>query len=184
MNMNQRVKLTRDCRAKLIPSGDSITLKEGQEVTITQSLGGSFTVVLQGNMARIEGADADALGMEQTTEVKSEIVVELTPEAREEAVWDQLRTVYDPEIPVNIVDLGLIYDLQLNDPGNGQGVSVVAKMTLTAPGCGMGPAIADDARGKILMVPGVTDVAVDLVWEPMWNQAMMTEAAKLKLGFL
>jgi probable FeS assembly SUF system protein SufT len=184
MHINQRVQLIRDCRAKLIPSGDSITLKQGQEVTITQSLGGSYTVVVQGNMARIEGADADVLGIEPTDQPAADIAVELTPEAREEAVWDQLRTVYDPEIPVNIVDLGLIYDLQLNDPGNGEAVTVTAKMTLTAPGCGMGPAIADDARSKILMVPGVTEVAVDLVWEPMWNQAMMSEAAKLKLGFL
>ncbi len=184
MNINKRVKLTRDCQARLIPSGDAITLKADQEVTITQSLGGSYTVVLMGNMARIEGADADALGMEPAEQVEPKIVVKLTPEAREEAVWDQLRTVYDPEIPVNIVDLGLIYDLQLTNSDNGEGVYVLAKMTLTAPGCGMGPAIAADAKNKIMLVPGVIDVAVDLVWEPMWNQAMMTEAAKLKLGFL
>lgn len=187
MQPRETVTLKRDCPAILIPSGVKITLKTGQEVIITQALGGSYTVIAMGNLARIDAQDADALGLpgqgqetalvppEEPTAPASAIVTE-------QQIWDQLRTCYDPEIPVNIVDLGLIYDLKITPSSDGTGRRVEIKMTLTAPGCGMGPFIAEDARQKVLAVPGVTEARVQLVWEPMWNQAMMSEAARLKLG--
>ncbi len=182
MQPRERVTITRDCQAMLIPSGDPITLKKGQEVEITQALGGSYTVVVLGNMARIEGADADVLG--KTPSDKPDQAPTATGPDLEAMIWDQLKTCFDPEIPVNVVDLGLIYNLETEHLGDGQGHRVRVQMTLTAVGCGMGPVITEDARQKVLSVPGVTDAVVELVWEPMWNQNMMSEAAKLQLGFL
>jgi probable FeS assembly SUF system protein SufT len=183
MQTREVVILNRDCEGLLIPSGDQITLKKGQEVIITQALGGSYSVIVQGNLARIDGKDADALGKEATSSAETEQDTS-SGSVDEQLVWEQIKTCYDPEIPVNIVDLGLIYDLQISplDDGNGQRVDV--KMTLTAPGCGMGPVIADDVRRKVLSVPGVSQADVQLVWEPMWNQTMMSEAARLQLGML
>lgn len=183
MQPREVVRLNRDCDALLIPSGDQISLKKGQEVMITQALGGSYSVIIQGNLARIDGKDADALGKEVTpaTDVEEEIP---SGTVDEQLVWEQIKTCYDPEIPVNIVDLGLIYDLQISPMNDGSGQRVDIKMTLTAPGCGMGPVIADDVRHKVQSVPGVTEAHVELVWDPLWNQGMMSEAARLQLGML
>lgn len=168
--------LSRDVDAYLIPSGARIYLQEGTEVTITQQLGGSYTVNIYGNLARIDGKDADALGRE------SEIVPTELPEGANLAdyVWTQLKSCYDPEIPVNIVDLGLIYDCEINKEDAGHIVKIT--MTLTAPGCGMGPVLAGDVKQKILSLPTVTDVEVELVFEPPWDRSMMSDEAKLELG--
>jgi probable FeS assembly SUF system protein SufT len=183
MQPREIVRLNRDCEGLLIPSGDKIALEKGQEVMITQALGGSYSVIIQGNLARIDGKDADALGKQPalTTDAEQEIPSDTVDE---QLVWEQIKTCYDPEIPVNIVDLGLIYDLQISPMNDGSGQHVEVMMTLTAPGCGMGPVIADDVKRKVLTVPGVSEAHVQLVWEPMWNQAMMSEAARLKLGML
>jgi probable FeS assembly SUF system protein SufT len=177
--MNDYITLSRAVEATQIPSGHAITLEAGTPVSITQSLGGSFTVhaATGGGLFRISAADADALGMESSS-----------PQARaegpfnEELVWNALREVYDPEIPVNIVDLGLIYDMKADETEGGH--KVLVKMTLTAPGCGMGPAIAEDAKSKILCVPGVTEADVRITWEPAWNQSMISEEGKMKLGLI
>ena len=182
MNSSDPIILTRDVEASIIPIGSKVTLQKGEQAHITQSLGGSYTVVVNGNMFRIEGKDADALGMQ--AEAKSASAgVPITQETLEKEVWNQLRSCYDPEIPVNIVDLGLIYDCHLQSltPSS---YRVDVKMTLTAPGCGMGPMLAQDVQNRVLGLEGVDDVAVELVWDPPWNQAMMTEAAKLQLGLL
>ena len=182
MNSNESVTLTRDVDAAVIPVGTKVTLQKGEQAYITQSLGGSYTVVVNGNMFRIEGKDADALGI--TTVAKATASgTPVTQDELEKEIWNQLRSCYDPEIPVNIVDLGLIYDCHLA-PLNGSTYRVDVKMTLTAPGCGMGPMLAQDVQNKLLGLEGVDDVAVELVWDPPWNQAMMTEAAKLQLGLL
>ena len=180
--------LLRDCEAIRIPSGEGFTLPAGAKVMITQALGGSYTVALlegYGGLARITEANADALGLgaagEQPTAGKSE--TRATTLVDEKAVWDQLKTCYDPEIPVNIVDLGLVYDCSIEQP-EGSPANVVVKMTLTAPGCGMGPTIAAEARAKIESLPGVGEAAVELVWDPPWNQAMISEVGKMKLGLI
>jgi len=148
-------------------------------VVITQSLGGTFTVATPGGLARIELKDADALGIDPKTAAEK-VKVE---GSIEEAIWDQLKTVFDPEIPVNIVDLGLVYDCAVVRKDN-ETISVNVKMTLTAPGCGMGPTIAADARGKILSLEGIDEAEVELVWDPPWNQGMISEIGKMKLGIL
>ena len=179
MNPQGDIILTRDCDAVQIPSGHPLVLPAGMSVVVTQSLGGTFTVATPGGLARIELKDADALGLDPDAAVEK-IKVEGTAE---QAVWDQLKTVFDPEIPVNIVDLGLVYDCAVTKSDAGA-TSVNVKMTLTAPGCGMGPTIAADARGKILSLEGIDDAEVELVWDPPWNQAMISEAGKMKLGIL
>jgi probable FeS assembly SUF system protein SufT len=177
----EKIILERNVSAFLIPSGDKVTLQKGEPVSITQALGGSYTVILNGNLFKLDGEDADAIG-------KKTIQTIITPtdnqnnEVSEQQVWDQLRTVYDPEIPVNIVDLGLIYDCKLTKLKEGTKVEV--QMTLTAPGCGMGPVITAEAKQKVLGIPSVTDVNVELVWEPLWNREMMSETALLQLGIL
>jgi probable FeS assembly SUF system protein SufT len=182
MNSSETIALARDVEAAMIPVGSKVTLQKGEQAYITQSLGGSYTVVVNGNMFRIEGKDADALGITQTVKPAS-TGTPITQEHLEKEVWNQLRGCYDPEIPVNIVDLGLIYDCHLS-PLNESNYKVDVKMTLTAPGCGMGPMLAQDVQSKLLGLEGVDDVSVELVWDPPWNQAMMTEAAKLQLGLL
>lgn len=184
------LSLTRDVVAMQIPSGERIALPAKTLVRITQTLGGNFTVEVPslGGLYRIEGKDADALGVDVPDEAKKSREAAAsadtsTPEGVEKAVWDQLKTVFDPEIPINIVELGLVYNMEVKPmPAGGNRVEV--KMTLTAPGCGMGAAIADDAKTKIASVPGVSDTDVQLVWEPVWGPAMMSEAAKLTLGFM
>ena len=157
-----------------MPTGDPITIPGGAFITLTQTLGGSFTVVVNGNMARIAGADADALGLrvEPLTFAHSD-----TPNVVDEAhVWHALRSVYDPEIPVNIADLGLIYSVRVEDQ------KVDIDMTLTAPGCGMGPVLIEEVKDRVRQVPNLTDVEVALVFEPPWSRDMMTEEAQLELG--
>lgn len=170
--------LKRDCPAILIPAGVSVTLQAGTEVYITQALGGSFTAATPAGIVRIEGCHADALGLE----LPSAKSVASSGEANISEVWNALKAVYDPEIPVNIVDLGLVYDCRLEKTDNGFEAKV--KMTLTAPGCGMGPAIAADAKQKVLAIEGITSADVELVWDPPWNQDMMSEAGKMKLGLI
>ena len=173
--------LTRDCEAIRIPSGETFTIAKDTMVTVTQALGGSFTIATDQGLARITDTNADALGI--TVEAKAPESATSTEKVDEQAVWQQLRTCYDPEIPVNIVDLGLVYDCTVEQP-EGTPAKVNVKMTLTAPGCGMGPTIAAEARAKIESVPGVGEAAVELVWEPAWNQAMISEAGKMKLGLI
>ena len=182
MNNEPPVTLTRDVEAAIVPVGDKVTLQKGEEAYITQSLGGSYTVIVNGNMFRIDGKDADALGKEVAAKPAS-TGAPASQELLEKEIWNQLRSCYDPEIPVNIVDLGLIYDCHIA-PMNPGSHRVDVKMTLTAPGCGMGPMLAQDVQNKLLGLEGVDDVAVELVWDPPWNQGMMTEAAKLQLGLL
>ena len=179
MNDNEFIKILRECDGHLIPSGDEIKLKKGTQVKITQSLGGDFTLYVNGNLVKIRGKDADAIGQE----IESKKSDNDSKAFDEKYIWDVLKTCYDPEIPVNIVDLGLVYDLKYhkNDLGN---YEITIKMTLTAPGCGMGPVIAQDVESKVLSLGFVADVLVEVVWEPLWNQSMMSEEAQLKLGML
>ncbi len=181
---NTERTLTRDCEAIRIPSGETFTITAGTQVYVTQALGGSYTIATSSGLARITDANADALGIEPsaTSEPAAEVSGDDVP-VDEKAVWDQLKTCYDPEIPVNIVDLGLVYDCAVS-PREGGGSRVDVKMTLTAPGCGMGPTIAAEAKAKVMSVPGVRDAEVELVWDPAWNQAMISEAGKMKLGMI
>jgi probable FeS assembly SUF system protein SufT len=169
--------LTRDVMAFMVPSGARIMLHQGTEVTITQALGNAFTVNVFGNLARIDSKDADALGKEVHDPLQ-----DLPADATlEEKIWAQLKTVYDPEIPVNIVDLGLVYDCDVQAESNNK-FHVKIDMTLTAPGCGMGPVIAADAQHKVALIPEIDDVEVNLVFDPPWDRDKMSEAAKLELG--
>ena len=180
MGESETVAIERDVEASVVPTGTRVTLQKGETAILTQSLGGTFTVVVNGNMFRIDGKDAAAIGQEvQSTPVKKAE----TAEDLEQQVWEQMKTCYDPEIPVNIVDLGLIYDCHLEDLKDG-GHKASVKMTLTAPGCGMGPTIQADVENKILCVETVDEVEVDLVWEPQWTREMMTEAERLELGMM
>ena len=185
MHENTERTLTRDCPAIQIPAGNTIILHAGDTVFITQSLGGSYTVATEMGLARIAAQNADALGLEvaATPTGDTGATGESGAHVDEKQIWDQLKTCYDPEIPVNIVDLGLIYDCQVA-PRNGQGALVTVKMTLTAPGCGMGPVLAQEAKAKIEALPGVEEASVELVWEPAWNQAMISEAGKMQLGII
>lgn len=177
------ITLARDVEAAVIPVGTQVTLQKGEQAYITQSLGGSYTVVVNGNMFRIEGKDADALGLEATQSTSGAGGHPKTQEELEKEIWNQMRTCYDPEIPVNVVDLGLIYDCHLTPLGD-NAYKVDVKMTLTAPGCGMGPVLKQDVENKLLSLEQINDVNVELVWEPQWNQGMMTEAARLQLGLM
>ena len=184
MHENTERILTRDCAAIQIPAGNTILLPAGSTVFITQSLGGSYTVATEMGLARLSAQNADALGLEVPTGAATpEVAHAADAPVDEKRVWDQLKTCYDPEIPVNIVDLGLIYDCQIT-PRNGDGALVTVKMTLTAPGCGMGPVLAQEAKAKIESLPGVGEAEVDLVWDPPWNQAMISEAGKMQLGII
>ena len=177
--MEPPIKILRDCDSTLIPSGDKITLIEGTLVRITQALGGDYTLYVNGNLVKISGRDADAIGKEVQEDFTKNIIN--NGEYSEELVWEQLKTCYDPEIPVNIVDLGLIYDLS-KEGSDQKGYIINIKMTLTAPGCGMGPSIAQDVENKVMVLPKVNNVLVEIVWDPVWDRSMMTEDAKLKLG--
>jgi len=175
------VALSRDCPAVLIPEGTPVTLKAGTEVFVTQALGGSVTVNVHGNLARISADNVDALGMERDAGPATEAAATSGGRVDESLIWDQLRTCYDPEIPINIVELGLIYRCEvvaLPDGGN----RVEIDMTLTAPGCGMGPILVDDVRGKVSEVPHVSEVEVELTFDPPWHSDMMSEAARLQTG--
>jgi probable FeS assembly SUF system protein SufT len=176
--------ITRDVEAAVVPVGTKVTLKKGEQAYLAQSLGGSYTVVVNGNMFRIEGKDADALGLEAQVKPSSASSGPASREQVEKQVWDALKTCFDPEIPVNIVDLGLIYDCVVAQLGGNNSYRVDIKMTLTAPGCGMGPMIAQDAQNKLLAIEAVDEANVELVWDPPWNQAMLSETAKLQLGLM
>jgi probable FeS assembly SUF system protein SufT len=181
-DIDEQVILERDCEATLIPFGNKITLKKGEEGHITQALGGSYTVMIRGNLARIEGSDADAIGKIPEEQPWLE---ETNTDGRvnEKAVWEAMKTCYDPEIPVNVVDLGLIYSCEITD-NEDDGSNIEVKMTLTAPGCGMGDMIATEVKQKIAGVPGSNIVTVELVWDPPWDRGMINEAARLQLGML
>lgn len=174
------VTLTRDVVGVLIPAGTRVELPEGVSARITQALGGSYTVQVEGHLFRISGKDSDALGRMSSTD--PEVSANASDGEIEEAVWQQLSTCYDPEIPINIVDLGLIYEVGVV-PGE-QGRCVMIKMTLTAPGCGMGDILVADVREKLLQIPGVQDVHVEMVFDPPWTREMMSEAAQLQAGFI
>ena len=181
--MQRERTLSRDVTATQIPAGTKQTLPAGTIVFIHQTLGGSYTVQTDFGLFRIDNQDADAIG-EQVLDaaVKSSTLTDGAPDP--EAIWDQLRKVFDPEIPVNIVDLGLVYSMDVGKlPDNG-GYKVDVAMTLTAPGCGMGPAIAEDAKSKIMLVPGVAAADVRVVWDPPWTQSMISEEGKMKLGLI
>jgi probable FeS assembly SUF system protein SufT len=186
--MNRERTLSREVTATQIPSGGKQPLPAGTRVFIHQTLGGSYTVQTDFGLFRIDGADAEAIGEAvKDVSVKASTAADGAPDP--EAVWAQLRQVFDPEIPVNIVDLGLVYSMDIEKAdeaanGGAPGYKVSVAMTLTAPGCGMGPAIADDARNKILLVPGVSDADVRITWDPPWNQQMISEEGKMKLGLI
>jgi len=175
------IELKRDCKATLIPSGQELLLSEAALVVVTQALGGSFTVrTLNGQLARIDARDADALGLEG--EQANEEPVEAGPFELQRVI-ETLKTVFDPEIPVNVVDLGLIYVCEAYPLADG-GHQIEIKMSMTAPGCGMGDVLKGDARTKLLALAGVTEVDIEIVWDPPWDASRMSEAAKLQLGML
>jgi probable FeS assembly SUF system protein SufT len=182
--MNRERTLSREVTATQIPSGDKTPLASGTRVMIHQTLGGSFTVQTDFGLFRIDGKDGDALG-EQVIDNTVDAPTLSGGAPDPEAIWAQLRKVFDPEIPVNIVDLGLVYSMDIEQqPENPPAYKVNVAMTLTAPGCGMGPAIAEDAKSKILLVPGVSAADVRITWEPPWNQQMISEEGKMKLGLI
>jgi probable FeS assembly SUF system protein SufT len=182
MPSDQSVTLSRDCEAILVPSGEKLRLRRGSRVWVTQSLGGTYTVMTnRGDMARIAGEDSDALGMESGVR-KASLGTEQTDDI-EKLVWDQLKTCFDPEIPVNIVDLGLIYDCRVTPLAEG-GNRAEIQFTLTAQGCGMGEVLKKDIQARILSVPGIKEVDVELVWDPPWDQSKMSKEAKIELGIL
>jgi probable FeS assembly SUF system protein SufT len=184
MKSHESITLTRDCEAIQIPSGSKMVLPAGTLVMITQSLGDTYTVTTDhGFMVRIAGKDADAMGLERSTAPAAAPEEPQRPEDLETLVWDQLRTCYDPEIPVNIVDLGLVYECSVT-PLEGGAHRAEVKLTLTAPGCGMGGVLAADAQAKIEALPGVREAVVEVVFEPPWNPGMMSEAARLELGMM
>ena len=170
----ETVELTRDCEAVQIPGGDTITLGKGTGVDITQTLGGTYTVRAGMGLFRIGAQDADALGLDVAVTASTDGPVTV------ESVHAMLKQCYDPEIPVNIVDLGLVYDTAV-DEGD-EGTEVTVKMTLTAQGCGMGPTIAADAQSKILSLEGVASADVEIVWDPPWNQSMISDEGRETLG--
>jgi probable FeS assembly SUF system protein SufT len=176
---NEPFVLTRDVKAVMVPAGIEIELKSGQSGFITQALGGSFTLYMEGNLFRLAGTDADAIGKDA---VKTP---ELPPNSTEDDVlalaWDQLRTCFDPEIPINIVDLGLIYECTVSATPEGER-AINVRLTLTAPGCGMGDVLVQDIKQKLEIIPTVASANVELVFDPPWNQSMMTEAARLQTG--
>ncbi|MEQ2007898.1 MAG: putative Fe-S cluster assembly protein SufT [Limisphaerales bacterium] len=178
MSAGTTVKLSRDCAAIQIPVGTEVTLKAATPVDIVQTLGGTYTVHSMGGLFRIDGKDADAIGL---TPESSTTAIAAAQTVSEQAVWGVLKTCFDPEIPVNIVDLGLVYDMGV-EPIPAGGHKVFVKMTLTAPGCGMGPTIARDAQQKILSLNGVEDASVEVVWDPPWHQSMISAEGRKILG--
>ena len=178
---NEPFSLARDVKAIIIPAGDEVTLREGTSGFITQALGGSFTIYVEGNLFRVSGLDADALGKDPVSVPK--VPDNATDSDIEAVIWEQLKTCYDPEIPVDIVNLGLVYRCDITALGNGQR-AVSVDMTLTAPGCGMGEVLVADAREKIAIVPTVSDVIVELVFDPPWDVSMMSDEARLQTGLI
>jgi len=175
------VTLQRDVEAIMVPAGIPVTLRANKTGFITQALGGSFTVYIEGNLFRIAGKDADALGKEAM--IGPELPPNATDEDVKNLVWEQMRSCYDPEIPINIVDLGLIYACEIRREDDGERVAEI-KMTLTAPGCGMGEVLVRDVKDKVELVPTIKRADVELVFDPPWNQSMMSEAARLQTGMM
>ncbi|MFN2359935.1 MAG: putative Fe-S cluster assembly protein SufT [Marinobacter sp.] len=180
MQEREVVLTKREVEARLVPTGTEIMIPSDTFVTITQSLGGSFTVAVNGNLARIEGHNADALGKKP---LESSFDTPEDGTVNENQVWEAMQNCYDPEIPVNVVDLGLIYECKIEN-GTEDGNHVYVLMTLTAAGCGMGPVITEDVKTKLEHVPNVDKVTVDLTFDPPWNNDMLTDEAKLELGML
>jgi probable FeS assembly SUF system protein SufT len=182
MNVGDTIQLKRDVDASIVPAGDKVTLLKGEDATLTQDLGG-YTVIVRGNMFRIGPNDADALGIEVKKVERSSSGTPRTKDELEKEIWAQLKNCYDPEIPVNIVDLGLVYGCAL-EPIGGSTYKADVKMTLTAPGCGMGPVLAQDVQNRLMNLEEIEEANVEIVWDPPWNQSMMTDAAKLQLGLM
>jgi probable FeS assembly SUF system protein SufT len=184
-DQNEWIELSRDCEAVMVPAGHTVLLPQGTKAVVTQSLGGSYTlhVPQYGGLLRISNRDGDAIGIAPAPESEAAATPGevLSPEQLEPLVWEQLKSCYDPEIPVNIVDLGLVYDMQIEPLDAGQS-KVDVKMTLTAQGCGMGASIAADAKYKILGLPGVGEAEVEIVWSPVWNPNMISPEGRAKLG--
>lgn len=182
--MQTEIITNREVNAVQIPSGDPFVLPAGTAVIITQTLGGSYTVATQSGLARISSDDADALGVDPSDTVGSPAEGDDLPAdaSAEDRIWNQLKQVFDPEIPVDIVNLGLVYDCSLNEEDGKTTANI--KMTLTAPGCGMGPVIAADAQARVMTIDGIDDAHVDLVWDPPWNQDMISEEGRMKLGMV
>ncbi len=177
MSAQERTILTttRDCPARLVPVGDKLVIPAHTFITLTQSLGGNYTLTYNGNMVRVDGTDADALGLEP---LKLEFEAPADGQISEAQVWEALHTVFDPEIPVDLVNLGLVYRMEI-DQDSGR---VEIDMTLTAPGCGMGPVLVGDVEHRVALVPNVREVSVDLVFDPPWQREMMSEEAQLETG--
>ena len=171
--MHKEFTILQDVVVHSVPDGIKTTLKKGMSGIISQSLGDNYTGIVEGNMYQVNGIDGESIGEEKRQ-------VDSNNFANEEEVWNVLHTCYDPEIPVNIVDLGLVYNCEISELS--EGVKILIQMTLTAPGCGMGPVIADEVKQKLSSLSGAKEVEVELVWEPQWNQDMMSDAAKLQLG--
>ncbi len=181
MNAFERITLQRDVVGTLIPAGTKVELPEGASARVTQALGGSYTVEVEGHLFRIEGKDGDAISQEAAA--APTLAADASEDEIEKAVWTQLATCYDPEIPINIVELGLIYECKLEAIDDG-GKRARIRMTLTAPGCGMGEVLVSDVRAKALTVPGVREADVELTFDPPWTRDMMSEAAQLQAGFI
>lgn len=182
MNSNEPITLTRDVEGTVVPVGTKVILQKGELARITQSLGGSYTIVVNGNLFRLADKDVDALGIEVAVKPASPTGQLRTSEELEQEVWSQLKTCYDPEIPVNIVDLGLVYTCELTPIAETSSYRADLKITLTAAGCGMGPALSSDVQAKLLALDEITEATCDVVFDPPWNQSMMSDAAKLELG--
>lgn len=183
MYTNDPITVMRECEAILIPTGTPITLPEGSLVFITQALGGNYTVNINGNLAQVGPKDADALGFDPSDYLNLELEPNADGSVNEEHLWEQMRTCYDPEIPINIVELGLVYDCRISRSEEGEN-QVDVLMTLTAPACGMGDFLAADVQSKVAMAPNVDRVNVELTFDPPWSPEMMTEAARLETGLL
>jgi len=184
MNMREEVVVSRSTEAVMIPSGERVLVPQGARATSTQSLGGTYTLIPdRGLMVRISGKEVEAIGKTPVEAPQLAEHEEATPDKIEQLVWDQLKTCFDPEIPVNIVDLGLVYLCEAQ-PAEGGGTDVKIKMTLTAPGCGMGPVLAGDVKHKVESIPGVHNADVEVVFDPVWDRSMMSDAAKLQLGMM
>jgi probable FeS assembly SUF system protein SufT len=178
---SEPVRFERDCSAVMVPQGEVVTLPAGSIGYITQALGGSYTVFVEGNLFRVAGRDADAIGKEPPPQI--ELPQGASDADVETLVWKQLRTCFDPEIPINVVDLGLVYEADVVPHPEQLGQRRVdVRMTLTAPGCGMGDVLVDDVRSKLELIPTVAEADVELVFDPPWTRAMMSEAARLETG--
>jgi probable FeS assembly SUF system protein SufT len=178
---HEPVTLRRDVEAIMVPAGVPVTLRADKTGFITQALGGSFTVYIEGNLFRVAGTDADALGKEAL--IGPELPPDATDEDVKQLVWEQMRACYDPEIPINIVELGLVYSCEIRHEEDGERVAEI-RMTLTAPGCGMGEVLVQDVKDKVELVPTIRRADVELVFDPPWNQSMMSEAARLQTGMM